>query len=62
MTDPEDDPFRRRLLLVISILIVIFALVLMEWWATFGIECTNTDPICECAPRGPRCWLERHPL
>ena len=56
--DPEDDLFRRRLLFVISVLIVALSLLIMEWWAGYGIECT-TDLVCDCYPRGIRCWFER---
>ena len=57
--DPENDPFRRRLLLLISIAIVALSMLTMEWWSGVGIECTTTE-ICECYPRGIRCWFMRH--
>ena len=58
LIDPEDVPFRRRLLLLISILIVTLSLCIMEWWSGFGIEC-QTDTVCDCYPRGVRCWVEQ---
>lgn len=57
--DPEDDPFRRRLLFLLSLLIIALSLIAMEWWSGYGIECT-TDLTCECYPRGIRCWFSRH--
>lgn len=57
--DPEDVPFRRRVLLLMSILIVTLSLGVMEWWAGVGIEC-KTNAICDCYPRGVRCWMEQH--
>ena len=56
--DPEDDPFRRRLLFFISVLIVGVALLIMEWWSGYGVECT-TDLVCDCYPRGIRCWFAK---
>ena len=56
--DPEDDPFRRRLLFILSVMIVSIALLVMEWWSGYGIEC-GSDLVCDCYPRGIRCWFEK---
>ena len=60
--DPEDDPVRRRVLLLISILIVFVSLGIMEWWAGYGLQCKSDFTRCQCAPRGPICWWDTHPL
>ena len=57
--DPEDDPFRRRLLFLLSILIVAVSMITMEWWSGVGITCEG-PAVCECYPRGIRCWFTRH--
>lgn len=59
LIDPEDVPLRRRVLLLMSILIVALSLCVMEWWSGVGIEC-QTNSICECYPRGVRCWVQQH--
>ena len=56
--DPEDIPFRRRFLLILSIVIVTISLIIMEWWAGVGVEC-DTHLVCDCYPRGIRCWIDR---